>query len=229
MVPCFRESYPNFYNPGKHKLDVAMVKFNCNGCGRCCNSIGDFIKVERKVTDHDYFCRYGLTNELFHVHVDPDFANEFADRFEEMEDNGHRDPQKGCIFMHRKPEGKGFLCIIYPDRPTICREFLCYRMLIKDRKTGECRGKVVGINELMSHDQTLASIWKDTIAHIPHTFDSEHHKMPHTHAPGAETIHGHDHHMLAHIYGLDHPDDKEWIANVLTELATHGYQGDPVE
>jgi Fe-S-cluster containining protein len=228
-ISLFPISDQNYNNPNQHKIDPAMVKFNCNGCGKCCVSIGDFIKLERKVTSHDYFCRYGITNELFHVHVDPDYANEFADKFEEMENNGKNAALKGCVFMHRKREGSGFLCIIYPDRPTICREFLCYRMLIKDRKTGECRGKVVGINELITRDPTLESIWKEKIAHLPHQFDSEHQKMTHTHAPGAERSHGHDHHMLAHIYGLDHPDDKEWMANVMTELAAHGYQGDPVE
>jgi hypothetical protein len=53
--------------------------------------------------------------------------------------------------------------------------------------------------------------------------------MPHSHAPGAEKSHGHDHHILAHIYGLEHADDREWMENVMTELAVHGYQGDPVE
>jgi hypothetical protein len=35
--------------------------------------------------------------------------------------------------------------------------------------------------------------------------------------------------MLAHIYGLEHVDDKQWMINVMTELAAHGYQADPVE
>ena len=62
----------------------------------------------------------------------PSIADEFADTFEEMENNGKDAPQKGCVFTKRNPEGPGFVCIIYPDRPTICKEFLCYRMLIND-------------------------------------------------------------------------------------------------
>jgi len=205
-----------------------MVKFQCNGCGRCCVSFGDFITVERKVTAHDYFCRYGITNELFHVHLLPEYADEFADKFEEMENNGKNTPRNGCVFMHRKSDDSGFFCLIYPDRPTVCKEFLCYRMLIKDR-SGECRGKVVGINELRTHDAILEALWKEKIAHLPHPFESEHHKIQHTHTPGAEKNHGHDPHVLAHIYGLEHADDREWMANVMTELAAHGYQGDPVE
>jgi len=210
-------------------MKFAMAKFKCSGCGRCCVSFGEFITVERQVTDHDYYCRYGLTNELFHVHVLPDFADEFADQFEEMENNGKDAPKRGCVFMHRKNDGPGFTCIIYPDRPTICKEFLCYRMLIRDLKTGQCRGQVIGINELKTHDAILEAIWKEKIAHLPHPFESEHHKMQHSHAPGAEKNHGHDHHLLAHINGLEHADDKEWMINVITELAAHGYHGDPVE
>jgi uncharacterized protein len=206
-----------------------MVKFECNGCGRCCVSFGEFIKVERKVAAHDYFCRYGITNELFHVHVLPEYGNEFAEKFEDLEANGKNAPQQGCVFMHRKNEGPGFFCIIYPDRPTICREFLCYRMLINDGRTGELRGKVIGLNELRTHDAILEAIWKEKIAHLPHPFESEHHKVQHSHAPGAEKSHGHDPHILAHIYGVEHTDDREWVENVLTVLASHGYQGDPVD
>jgi len=224
----YARSYHNFYNPDEHKMHLAMAKFECSGCGRCCLSFGDFIKIERKVTAHDYFCRYGITNELFHVHVLPEYADEFADKFEEMENNGKNAPQKGCVFMHRKSDNPGFFCLIYPDRPTVCKEFLCYRMLIKDN-SGACRGKVIGINELKTHDAILEAIWKEKIAHLPHPFESEHHKMQHSHAPGAEKSHGHDHHMLAHIYGLEHADDRQWMETVMTELAAHGYQGDPVE
>jgi Fe-S-cluster containining protein len=210
-------------------MDLAMVKFECNGCGRCCVSFGEFIKVERKVAAHDYFCRYGITSELFHVHVLPEYGNEFLEKFEELEANGKNAPQQGCVFMHRKSEGPGFFCIIYPDRPTICKEFLCYRMLINEGKSGELRGKVIGLNELRTHDTILEAIWKEKIAHLPHPFESEHHKVQHTHATGAEKSHGHDLHILSHIYGIEHADDREWVENVLTVLASHGYQGDPVD
>lgn len=75
-----------------------MVKFECNCCGKCCSSFGEFIKVERQITDHDYFCRYGITNELFRVHVLPEFADEFSEEFEEMEGNG-RMPQRKVAFL----------------------------------------------------------------------------------------------------------------------------------
>jgi len=210
-------------------MNIAMVKFECNWCGKCCTSFGEFIKVERQVTEHDYFCRYGITNELFQVHIVPEFADEFADKFEEMENNGKDAPQKGCIFSFRNPAGPGFSCAIYPSRPTICKEFLCYRMIINHHQSGEMRGKIIGLNELRTHDQILESIWKEKIAHLPHPFEEEHHKIHHSHAPGREHAHGHDPHILAHIYGLEHADDREWVENVITVLAAHGYHGDPVK
>lgn len=206
-----------------------MVKFECDLCGKCCASFGEFIKVERQITGHDYFCKYGITNELFQVHILPEFADEFADIFEEMQDNGNEAHRQGCIFTRKNPEGPGFICIIYPSRPTICREFLCYRMLIKHGQTGEIRGKLIGINELRTHDEILAAIWKEKIALLPHAFESDHHTVQHSHTPGKEKIHGHDPHVLAHMYGLEHASDKEWVEQVMSVLETHGYTGDPVE
>ena len=205
-----------------------MVRFECDLCGKCCASFGEFIKVERQITSHDCFCRYSITNELFQVHVLPEYADEFADTFEEIQDTGTA-YQKGCIFSHKNPDGPGFICMIYPNRPTICREFLCYRMLIKDRQSGELRGKLIGFNELRTHDEMLAAIWRDKIAHLPHPFVLGHQNMPHSHAPNAEKSHGHGPHVLAHLYGQARADDREWIQNFITVLAAQGYQGDPVE
>jgi len=210
-------------------MDLAMVRFECDLCGKCCASFGEFITVERQITAHDYFCRYAITSELFQAHVLPEYADEFADAWEEMEDEGKDIHHKGCVFTRKNPEGPGFICIIYPSRPTICREFLCYRMLINHRETGDLRGKLIGINELRTHDEVLAAIWKDNIATLPHPFESNHQNVPHSHAPGAEKSHGHDPHVLAHIYGLEHANDREWIGNVRAILAAHGYIGDPVE
>jgi hypothetical protein len=205
-----------------------MAKFVCDLCGKCCASFGEFIKVERQITGRDYFCRYEITNELFQAHVLPEYADEFADIFEGMQDTLNS-PKKGCVFTQKNPNGPGFICMIYPGRPTICREFLCYRMVIKHQQTGEVRGRLIGMNELRTHDEILAAIWKEKIADLPHPFESEHQKVHHSHTPGKEKSHGHDPHVLAHMYGLAHANDKEWVDRVITVLAAHGYTGDPVE
>ena len=206
---------------------IGMAKFDCNWCGKCCQSFGEFIRIERQVTGRDYFCRYGITDELFQVHVQPEFADEIEEEFDEFGGKLPAD-HKGCTFMRRNPDGKGFACAVYPTRPTICREFLCYRMLIHHPLTGEVRGKVIGINELRTHDEILTSIWNEKVTVLPHPF-SQHDSVQHSHGPGAQVAHGHESHIHAHVKGLGHADDHEWVENVLTILASHGYKGDPVE
>lgn len=204
-----------------------MAKFDCNWCGKCCSSFGDFIRIERQMTDRDYFCRYGITDELFQVHVAPEFTDEISEEYEEY---GGKVPEdhKGCVFMRKNPTGPGFACAVYETRPTICREFLCYRMLIHHPLTGDVRGRVIGINELRTHDEILISIWNDKIAHLPHPI-MHHESVQHSHGPGTLVTHGHDAHILAHINDISHTDDREWVEQVLTILASHGYRGDPVE
>jgi uncharacterized protein len=206
-----------------------MAKFDCNWCGKCCASFGEFIKIERQLTERDYYCRYGITNEVFPVHVQPEFADEIEEEFTESDPKGTDSTKKGCIFMRKNPEGKGFACAIYPTRPNICREFECYRMLIHHPQSGEMRGKVIGINELKTHDEILNAIWNEKIAHLPHPFTGHHTPAEHTPASGAPHVHGHDTHVLAHLYDLGHGDDTEWVSAVITVLAANGYRGDPVE
>ena len=210
------------------RLHIVMTTFVCTWCGKCCSSFGEFIRIERQVSEKDYFCRYGITGELFLVHVQPEFADEIAEDFEEY---GGKPPDSpwGCIFQKKNPAGPGFACAIYPTRPTICREFLCYRMLIHHSASGEVRGKVIGINELRTRDEVLQAIWNDEIAPLPHPFASEHAAVHHSHGPGAQTAHGHESHVMAHVQGLAHADDHEWVESVIAVLASHGYHGDPVE
>jgi uncharacterized protein len=211
------------------RLNLSMAKFDCNWCGKCCASFGEFIKIERQLTSRDYYCRYGVTGEIFPIHVQPDFAYEIEEDFTESDPKGTDPARKGCIFMRKNPEGKGFACAIYPTRPNICREFMCYRMLIHHPASGETRGKVIGINELRTQDEALAALWKEKIAPLPHPFTG--HKVPaeHTHTSGSAAPHGHDSHIHAHIHDLAHGDDNEWVSSVVTILAAHGYHGDVVE
>jgi len=205
-----------------------MAKFDCDWCAKCCRSFGEFIKIERQVTERDYYCRYGITNEIFPVHVDPQFADEIDEEFAECGPGGNPD-HKGCIFMRRNPGGPGFVCAVYATRPEICREFRCYRMLIHEHPKGEVRGRVIGINELKTQDEKLAAIWAEKIAHLPHPFIAHHGVDNHSHAQSPHPVHGHDTHIRAHINGMNHGDDDEWVKNVITILAAHGYHGDPVE
>ena len=206
-----------------------MARFECNWCGKCCASFGEFIKIERQLTDRDYYCRYGITNEIFPVHVQPEFAEEIEEAFTESNPKETGTARKSCIFMRKNPEGKGFACAIYPTRPTICREFRCYRMLIHHPSSGEIRGKVIGINELRTQDQDLVAIWDEKIAPMPHPFNSHTSSTGHVHIPGTRAAHGHDSHIHTHIHDLEQTEDTEWVSAVITILREHGYHGDPVE
>jgi hypothetical protein len=190
---------------------TGMVKFDCNSCGKCCKSFGEFIKIERKLTDRDYYCRYGITNELFLVHIQPDFVDAFADQSQ------NEAYSQWCPFMRKNNDGKGFICTVYPMRPLICREFQCYRMLIANRN-GQVCGRILGHNELTTSDEDLKKVWKDHIAPLPHPVESEHH-IDHAHMHHANETHTIDFHVK----------DTAWINNVITVLAAHGYHGDPVE
>jgi hypothetical protein len=147
-----------------------MAKFECSWCGKCCASFGQFIRIERQLNDRDYYCRYGITGDVFPVHVLSEYAGEFADEFEESGEQCGRTGDR-CVFMRKNQDGKGFTCVIYLTRPQICREFRCYRMLIHHRDGHPC-GRIIGRNELKSADTELVRIWNDSVIPLPHHDDS---------------------------------------------------------
>ncbi len=182
-----------------------MAKFVCDGCGKCCRSFGAFIAIERQLNPHDYYCRYGITNELFHAHVQPEFADAVADEYEERGGAGKREPGTQCIFLRKNPEKNGFTCAIYPTRPAVCRDFQCYRMLIYHQESGELLGKVVGAGDLRTEDAALRAFWDEKIAKIPRP-----NKTRAVHGPAS-----------------GHTIDRGWSDAVIAILAAHGYHGEP--
>jgi len=148
-----------------------MAAFECDHCGRCCRSFGSFITIERQLNDRDYYCRYGITADLFLAHVDADFAEEVSEKF--SEGSGLGSVKKPCPFLCRVKDGEGFSCAVYPTRPRVCREFRCYRMLIFNPAGRRC-GTVIGAQEISTSDEVLAQLWKEEIA-----------SLPHAHPPGA--------------------------------------------
>jgi uncharacterized protein len=144
-----------------------MAKFTCDSCGRCCSSFGALIKIERQLNDRDYYCRYGVTNEVFPVRVDAAFTDEIDGRFSAVPDVTSGTAQRSCPFLCRRPDGEGLACAIYATRPPVCREFRCYRMLVYD-KTRHLAGRVIGGGEISTDDPLLARFWKEECAAIPH-------------------------------------------------------------
>ncbi len=143
-----------------------MAEFVCNWCGKCCRSFGEFIRIERRLTDRDFYCRYSLTNDLYFVHVQPEYSDAFLTGSDSSP--GSFAGEKKCPFLRKNPSGAGFACTVYPTRPSICREFRCYRMLIYDSEAREV-GRVIGQHELRTTDENLARIWKEHVSLIPHS------------------------------------------------------------
>jgi Fe-S-cluster containining protein len=134
-----------------------MVTFKCSRCGKCCTSFGEFIKIERQLNHRDYYCRYGIKNELFLAHVEGDYT------VSSPADSGEGKPAKGCPFLKKNLSGDGFVCTIYSTRPQVSKEFSCYQMLIYDHEGHEC-GRLMGTHELRTNDKALEKIWKEEVA-----------------------------------------------------------------
>ena len=144
-----------------------MAAFECDRCGKCCSSFGSFITIERQLNDRDYYCRYSVTNDLFPVHVDAEYADEVSERNPPTGGSGIHAGKKPCPFLCRTHEGDVPTCAVYATRPPVCREFRCYRMLVYDTN-GRLAGKVIGAGEIRTSDEELARIWKEKIITIPH-------------------------------------------------------------
>lgn len=194
------------------------MKFVCDHCGKCCRSFGEFITIERQLSSRDYYCRFGVTRELFLAHTEPEYADAIAEEYEQQEGSREEINRKKCIFLQKDRQSDGFSCAIYPARPHICREFQCYRMVIYNPR-GELCGRVIGRNELKTTDEDLATLWKEKVAHIPSPSSSRRHQPPHKHMHKDTE---------SHIHG-SHANDSAWACTVVAILREHGYHGDPVE
>lgn len=140
-----------------------MVTFECDGCGKCCGSLGSLIKIERQLNDRDYYCRNGLTNELFMTRVGPDYEEEISETFPDIVGKEGASRRKTCVFLRKNKSGSGCTCSVYQTRPKICRDFRCYHMVIYNHEGKSC-GRVVGRHDIQTPDETLARIWDNEVA-----------------------------------------------------------------
>ncbi len=143
-----------------------MAPFTCNRCGKCCVSLGQSITIERQLNDRDYYCRSAIDNTIFLVHVDEKFREEIADEFLAAGPHPNYGEKKPCPFLRSGPPGAGSSCAIYTTRPDICRNFRCYRMLIRNQVGAVC-GKVIGKNTLRTEDPNLEKLWNVLVIPIP--------------------------------------------------------------
>jgi hypothetical protein len=144
-----------------------MAVFECEWCGKCCASLGPHIRIERQLNDRDYYCRSIIDNTFFSARVDSAFCEEIA---EEFETGGALPPgteRRTCRFLRHYPDREGMVCAIYATRPKVCRDFRCYRMLIRTRDGIVC-GRVIGKNTLRTEDAALEKIWHERVAAVPY-------------------------------------------------------------
>jgi Fe-S-cluster containining protein len=136
-----------------------MAVFECSRCGLCCMNFGELIRIERELSDTDFYCRFLITNELFRARVMPEWREAFADT---AEMDAH---PAWCRFLRRMPGGKGFVCTIHDSNASICRDFRCCVMRIYDR-SGTQVGKIGGNRSLISEDEELKRIFREKVMGI---------------------------------------------------------------
>ncbi len=139
-----------------------MAEFVCNRCGKCCASLGRHIRIERQLNERDYYCRNNLDRTVFPVCVDAEYREEIAEDYENRSVPG----DAPCIFLRKNRSGEGSVCAVYASRPNVCREFRCYRILIRD-PDGTLRGKVVGKHTLRTEDRVLEGLWTRYLEQVP--------------------------------------------------------------
>jgi uncharacterized protein len=143
-----------------------MAAFICGRCGKCCVSLGPHITVERQLNDRDYYCRSTVDHTIFFAQVDPEYRDEIADEFAKGVPDRNSPDKKPCTFLRKNPDGDGTACAIYTTRPKVCRDFQCYRILIRNRAGNPC-GKVIGKITLRTEDEALRKLWEERVAAIP--------------------------------------------------------------
>jgi hypothetical protein len=122
-------------------------------------NFGELIRVERELSDTEFYCRFLITNEVFRARVMPEWRDLFA---ETAEVDAH---PAWCHFLRRSPEGSGFVCTVHDSNATICREFRCCLMRIYDQN-GRQVGKVGGNRSLISENEELNQLFREQVVDI---------------------------------------------------------------
>jgi uncharacterized protein len=98
------------------------------------------------------------TGEESIVSIDPDKRDLFLETgiFQQFPD--------ACPFLRFNPLRDMSCCTIHQTRPEICRDYLCWRLLILNHQ-GRVAGKIRYGRSLCSEDAILLKIWENCIEH----------------------------------------------------------------
>lgn len=127
--------------------------FECAQCGECCTHMGLVHRIRKECPNREFLVENQYTGEITPVSVDSDKC-------------GLHD-KKGIFLIH--PEACPFLrfdidqkayCTVHLTRPSICRDFGCWRILILDRE-GRRAGRVIFQETLMTDDAGVKGVWDE--------------------------------------------------------------------
>ena len=133
--------------------------FVCKQCGTCCMYMGDYIEIERQISQFEFECCSVSTGTPFIARVDEDKRAIFLDR------TWSDQHPTACRFL--RPEGDLIRCTIHETSPAQCKYYRCVVMRVFDR-TGTLLGKVTGNLSLHSEDRDLRQCWEEAERKIPH-------------------------------------------------------------
>ncbi len=150
-------------------MEVSPVVFECAQCGECCTHMGLAHLIRKECTDREFLIENRYTGELTRVSIDPDKYGLHDDR------SVLTVHPKACPFLRFDSDRKAF-CTVHLTRPSICRDFGCWRILILDR-SGRRAGRVIFRDTLMTEDAGVRRIWEDYLDRLgsiePDSRDSE--------------------------------------------------------
>jgi hypothetical protein len=119
-------------------------------------NFGELIRVERELSDIEFFCRFLITNEVFRARVMPEWRDAFSDT---SDVDAH---PAWCRFLRRSPDGRGYVCTVHDSNASICRDFRCCVMRISDG-TGRQVGKIGGNRSMISEDEDLLEVFRERV------------------------------------------------------------------
>ena len=110
-------------------------------------------RVREECSDGEFLVENVYTGELTRVRVDPD-------KTRLLDDPGiFAIHPEACPFLRFDPDCRAY-CTVHTTRPSICRDFGCWRILILYGE-GRRAGRIIFQETLMTEDAALKRVWDE--------------------------------------------------------------------
>ena len=142
------------------------MAFFCSQCGECCTTLGLVHIIVQQIKEHEFVLQNTYTGHQSSVTVDLDKRELFLDQsiFEIY-------PDSCPFFRFRENDKKGY-CTCHLTRPSICRDYHCWRILILNSVGGRV-GRVMGWRHLCAEDDQVRDIWNQHAQELSSLPDEE--------------------------------------------------------